>query len=130
MPTTSARVSAPPAAGPGTPRPAHARASDQLSPRTRRPGMTGAVAGPCDRAAAACARPSGIGGSGWTLAACILGTSLAFIDGSVVNVALPAVQRDLGASGAELSWAINAYLLPLGALILLGGGAGDHYGRR
>jgi EmrB/QacA subfamily drug resistance transporter len=65
-----------------------------------------------------------------TLAATILGSSLAFIDGSVVNVALPALARQLNADPATLSWAINAYLLPLGALILLGGGLGDHVGRR
>ena len=65
-----------------------------------------------------------------TVATTILGSSLAFIDGSVVNVALPALARDLHAGPAALSWTINAYLLPLGALILLGGGAGDHFGRR
>jgi EmrB/QacA subfamily drug resistance transporter len=65
-----------------------------------------------------------------TLAATILGSSLAFIDGSVVNVALPALAHDLNAGPTELPWAINAYLLPLGALILLGGALGDHFGRR
>jgi EmrB/QacA subfamily drug resistance transporter len=65
-----------------------------------------------------------------TLAATTLGSSLAFIDGSVVNVALPALAHDLGASPTTLPWAINAYLLPLGALILLGGSLGDHFGRR
>ncbi|HSC62915.1 MAG TPA: MFS transporter [Caldimonas sp.] len=68
-----------------------------------------------------------------TLAATILGSSLAFIDGSVVNVALPAVQRDLassGATGASIGWLINAYLLTLGALVLVGGVAGDRYGRK
>jgi EmrB/QacA subfamily drug resistance transporter len=65
-----------------------------------------------------------------TLAATILGSSLAFIDGSVVNVALPVLARQLHADPTTLSWAINAYLLPLGALILLGGGLGDHFGRR
>jgi EmrB/QacA subfamily drug resistance transporter len=65
-----------------------------------------------------------------TLAASILGSSLAFIDGSVVNVALPALAQQLHADPTKLSWAINAYLLPLGALILLGGGLGDHFGRR
>jgi EmrB/QacA subfamily drug resistance transporter len=65
-----------------------------------------------------------------TLAATILGSSLALIDGSVVNVALPALAKDLHATAATLPWTINAYLLPLGALILLGGGLGDHYGRR
>lgn len=59
-----------------------------------------------------------------------MGSSLAFIDGSVVNVALPALARDLNVDPANLSWAINAYLLPLGALILLGGALGDHFGRR
>lgn len=64
------------------------------------------------------------------LAACILATSLAFIDGSVINVALPAIGKDLNASPAELQWTINAYLLPLSALLLIGGAAGDHFGRR
>ena len=65
-----------------------------------------------------------------TLAACILATSLAFIDGSVTNVALPAIGADLQASPAELQWTINAYLLPLSALLLTGGAAGDRFGRR
>jgi EmrB/QacA subfamily drug resistance transporter len=65
-----------------------------------------------------------------TLAASTLGSSLAFIDGSVVNVALPALANGLHADPSILSWAINAYLLPLGALILLGGSLGDHFGRR
>ncbi|MEO8935367.1 MAG: MFS transporter [Burkholderiaceae bacterium] len=60
----------------------------------------------------------------------VLGSGLAFIDGSVVNVALPTIGADLHAGPAALSWTINAYLLPLGALILFGGAAGDHYGRR
>jgi EmrB/QacA subfamily drug resistance transporter len=64
------------------------------------------------------------------IGASILGTSLAFIDGSVVTVALPSIGRDLHANAAELAWTVNAYALPLGALILLGGAAGDHYGRR
>ncbi len=65
-----------------------------------------------------------------TLLTTILGSSLAFIDGSVINVALPALAHDLRAAPSTLSWAINAYLLPLGALILLGGALGDHFGRR
>ncbi len=65
-----------------------------------------------------------------TLAATILGSSLAFIDGSVVNVALPALAHDLKVNPANLTWAINAYLLPLGVLILIGGALGDHFGRR
>jgi EmrB/QacA subfamily drug resistance transporter len=66
----------------------------------------------------------------WTLAASILASSLAFVDGSVTNVALPAIRQDLSASAAELQWVINAYLLPLSALLLLGGAAGDRFGRR
>lgn len=85
---------------------------------------------PCDTAVAAATPAAGARHPTATLAATILGSSVAFIDGSVVNVALPALQADLGASDANLSWAINAYLLPLGALILLGGGAGDRFGRR
>lgn len=66
----------------------------------------------------------------WVLAATILGSSMAFIDGSVVNIALPAMQSDLTASVVEMQWVINAYLLMLGALILVGGAAGDRFGRR
>ena len=65
-----------------------------------------------------------------TVAATILGSSLAFIDGSVVNVALPTIGHAFHAGPAALAWTINAYLLPLGALILLGGAIGDHHGRR
>src|SRR5882757_2147482 len=64
------------------------------------------------------------------LAITILASSLAFVDGSVVNVALPAIGKSLSAGGASLQWIINAYLLPLGALLLLGGAAGDYFGRR
>jgi EmrB/QacA subfamily drug resistance transporter len=64
------------------------------------------------------------------LATCILASSLAFIDGSVVNVGLPAIGRNLRAGGTGLSWIINGYLLPLSALLLTGGAAGDRYGRR
>jgi EmrB/QacA subfamily drug resistance transporter len=67
---------------------------------------------------------------GWTLAASILASSLAFVDGSVTSVALPAIRQDLGASAADLQWVVNAYLLPLSALLLLGGAAGDRFGRR
>jgi EmrB/QacA subfamily drug resistance transporter len=65
----------------------------------------------------------------WVLATCILASSLAFVDGSVTNVALPAIGKALGAGAADLQWVINAYLLPLSALLLLGGAAGDRYGR-
>src|SRR4051812_30654042 len=64
------------------------------------------------------------------LATTILASSLAFIDGSVVNVGLPAIGASLKAEAAGLQWVVNAYLLPLGALLLLGGGAGDRCGAR
>lgn len=65
----------------------------------------------------------------WILAATILGSSLAFIDASTVNVALPALQESLGATVIEIQWVVNAYTLFLASLILLGGSLGDHYGR-
>jgi EmrB/QacA subfamily drug resistance transporter len=66
----------------------------------------------------------------WTLVATILGSSLTFIDGTVVNVALPALQADLQATIAEVQWVVEAYALFLGALILVGGSMGDQFGRR
>ena len=57
----------------------------------------------------------------WTLAASVLASSLAFVDGSVTNVALPAIREDLAATPAQLQWVINAYLLPLSALLLFWG---------
>src|SRR5262245_48890085 len=65
----------------------------------------------------------------WVLATCILASSLAFVDSTVTNVALPAIGKSLMAGGGDLQWVINAYLLPLSALLLLGGAAGDRYGR-
>jgi EmrB/QacA subfamily drug resistance transporter len=64
------------------------------------------------------------------LAATILGSALAFIDGTVVNVALPALQRSLGAGVADLQWVVEAYALPFSALLLAGGAMGDRFGRR
>ena len=58
------------------------------------------------------------------LATTILASSLAFIDGSVVNVGLPIIGRSFHAAAGELQWVVNAYLLPLSALLLLGGAAG------
>jgi len=66
----------------------------------------------------------------WTLFACILASSLSFVEGSVLNVALPAIRASYGAGAAEVQWVVNAYLLPLSALLLLGGALGDHFGRR
>jgi EmrB/QacA subfamily drug resistance transporter len=64
----------------------------------------------------------------WTIIASILGSSMAFIDGSVVNVALPAIQHDLGGGLAAQQWVVDAYLLTLGSLILVGGSLGDIFG--
>jgi EmrB/QacA subfamily drug resistance transporter len=64
----------------------------------------------------------------WTLVASILGSSMAFIDGSVVNVALPSIQADLGGGLATQQWVVDAYLLTLGSLILVGGSLGDIFG--
>jgi EmrB/QacA subfamily drug resistance transporter len=64
------------------------------------------------------------------LATTILASGLAFVDGSVVNVALPTIAQSLNADAAALQWVVNSYLLPLSALLLLGGAAGDHFGRR
>ena len=66
---------------------------------------------------------------GLILATCILASSLAFVDGSVVNVALPAIGRGLHAAPDGLQWVINAYLLPLSALLMTGGALGDRFGR-
>ena len=60
-----------------------------------------------------------------TLAATILGSSMAFIDGSVVNIALPAIHQALQANAASTQWIVNGYLLLLGALVLVGGSAAD-----
>jgi EmrB/QacA subfamily drug resistance transporter len=66
----------------------------------------------------------------WTLAATILGSSMTFIDATVVNVALPALQADLHATITDVQWVIEAYALFLGALILAGGSLGDQLGRK
>ena len=66
----------------------------------------------------------------WILVATILGSSMAFLDGSVVGIALPRLQLDLGASAASVQWVVESYSLLLGALILVGGSLGDLYGRK
>src|SRR5215203_3313062 len=88
---------------------------------------------PCDEgvvrsrvAAAPCALASGP----WILAATIIGSAMAFIDGTVVNVALPEIQARLNATAIDAQWIVEAYALFLAALILVGGSLGDHYGRR
>ncbi|MFL5697171.1 MAG: MFS transporter [Ktedonobacteraceae bacterium] len=91
------------------------------------------VKSPCDEGvirsaseAAPCAPRVGV----WVLVATILGSSMAFIDGSVVNVALPVIQRDLNATTSDVQWIVETYALFLAALILVGGSLGDHFGRR
>src|SRR5256714_9048923 len=66
----------------------------------------------------------------WTLAATILGSSMVFIDGTVVNVALPALQAKLNATVTDVQWVVEAYTLFLAALLLLGGSLGDRFGRK
>jgi EmrB/QacA subfamily drug resistance transporter len=88
---------------------------------------------PCDEAAirsAAVAAPCQPQAGPWILAAAILGTSMAFIDGTVVNVALPALQSTFKATVIDVQWVVESYGLFLGALILVGGAAGDLFGRR
>jgi len=93
--------------------------------------MTNVANAFCDRASASRRRRGEtVPHAGLTLFACILASSLAFIDGSVVNVALPAIGRDLRADPAGMQWIVNAYLLPLSGLLLAGGALGDLDGRR
>jgi EmrB/QacA subfamily drug resistance transporter len=66
----------------------------------------------------------------WVLAAAVLGSGMAMLDGTVVNIALRNVGDDLGATVPQLQWVVNAYLLALASLILVGGSLGDHLGRR
>ncbi|HEX7030388.1 MAG TPA: MFS transporter, partial [Gammaproteobacteria bacterium] len=66
----------------------------------------------------------------WVLVAAILGSSLAFIEGSVVNLALPSIQSDFSTASSGVQWVLNAYLLVLGAFMLVGGSLGDRYGLR
>src|SRR5260221_12399329 len=91
------------------------------------------VKAPCDEGVirsapdtAPCAPNVGV----WVLVATILGSSMAFIDGSVVSVALPVIQRELNATATDVQWIVEAYSLFLAALILVGGSLGDHFGRR
>src|ERR1700737_2015315 len=95
--------------------------------------MWAVVREPCDEnvirsgaATAPCSKSRGR----WVLAATILASSMAFIDGTVVNVALPALQTSLNATAVDVQWVIEAYSLLLSALLLVGGSLGDHYGRR
>ena len=85
----------------------------------------------CDSAAAQCAKASpAVAHPNLVLITTILASALAFVDGSVVNVALPTLAKNFNADAGALQWVINSYLLPLSALLLLGGAAGDYFGRR
>ena len=95
--------------------------------------MTAFVKSPCDEGvirSAPSARPCVPQIGMWVLVATILASSMAFIDGSVVNVALPVIQKDLNATTADVQWIVEAYSLFLAALILVGGSLGDSFGRR
>jgi EmrB/QacA subfamily drug resistance transporter len=100
--------------------------------------MINPKARPCDEAVIRSVRPARQAGEGWggsrqkfwILAATILGSSMAFVDESVVNVALPAIEADLKAPVAVIQWLVNAYTLCLASLMLIGGAAGDRLGRR
>ena len=81
--------------------------------------LTGAGTSPC----VAASRP-------FILAATILASAMGFIDGSVVTIALPAIERDLSAPFETIQWVVNGYTLTLGSILLIGGAAGDRYGRR
>src|ERR1700743_3360966 len=73
---------------------------------------------------------SRVGHPGCVIVTTVLASSLALIDGSVVNVGLPAIGASFHADAVDLQWVVNAYLLPLSALLLLGGAAGDRFGSR
>jgi EmrB/QacA subfamily drug resistance transporter len=92
-----------------------------------------AIKPPCDAgvvqstpAAAPCTRAT----EAWVLAASILGTSMSFVDGTVVNLALPALERSLGATVSDAQWVVESYSLFLASLLLIGGALGDRMGRR
>jgi EmrB/QacA subfamily drug resistance transporter len=72
----------------------------------------------------------GTGPGRWVLAIAVLGSGIVFLDGTVVNVALPRIGEDFDASLSSLQWTLNAYTLALAGLLLLGGSLGDRYGRR
>lgn len=110
---------------------------DLSDARTRRvpyPPAVAVSASPCDEVAicgARCSAPDrGSRYKRLALLSTILGSSMAFIDGSVVNVALAALQSELHASVAAIQWVVDAYLLMLASLVLVGGALGDRYGRR
>jgi EmrB/QacA subfamily drug resistance transporter len=95
--------------------------------------MSLATSSACDEAAiasAAAEAPCSVPARPWVLATTILASSMVFIDGTVVNVALPALQREFGATAAQVQWIVESYALFLASLLLVGGSAGDRFGRR
>ena len=95
--------------------------------------MGNIVRQPCDEGVISrrtAARPCAKDSQRWVLAATILGSSMVFIDGTVVNVVLPALQTDLNATAKDVQWVVESYALFLAALLLVGGSLGDHFGRR
>src|SRR5262245_52825351 len=98
------------------------------------PTMNGILKPPCDEgvilASPIAAAPCRQAAKPWILTATILGSSLAFIDGTVVNVALGALQREFDATMVGVQWVVEAYALFLASLVLVGGSLGDLYGRR
>jgi EmrB/QacA subfamily drug resistance transporter len=94
--------------------------------------MLNPKARPCDEAAIRSIAAGGCAENAkpWVLAVTIMASTISYIDESVVNVALPTIEADLKASAATVQWLINAYMLTLTALVLIGGAAGDQLGRR
>lgn len=95
--------------------------------------MTNVLKQPCDEAvvySAATGVPCARFVGNWVLVATILGSSMAFVDGTVVNVALPVFQSELGATVTQVQWVVESYALLLAALLLVGGGLGDRFGRK
>jgi EmrB/QacA subfamily drug resistance transporter len=95
--------------------------------------MPNVIKDPCDEAVILSRKsdaPCAKGQERWILAATILASSMAFIDGTVVNVALPSLQQSLQATAIGVQWVVESYSLFLSALLLVGGSLGDHYGRK
>jgi EmrB/QacA subfamily drug resistance transporter len=85
---------------------------------------------PCDDPTGGDAVPCSESARRWTLVAAVVGSGMAFVDGTIVNVALPAIQRAMNATTADAQWVMESYALLVSALLLVGGVLGDHYGRR
>src|SRR6185437_376014 len=119
-----------PRPAPGPTRHAAVRRSPLLRERFAR--MSNSRALPCGEAAIRSCRPmpAFTPQKIWVLAAAVLGSTLAFIDESVVNVALPRIESELRTTLAVMQWVISAYTLTMSALLLIGGAAGDQFGRK